>query len=217
MARDSLRAPRAATPDIPDSLDPVAGIARADDLVQARIEGLSGTVDAAHAHVAECVVAAASVDRLDLTGASLSDVEITDLRATELRAVESRWRNVRLTGGRIGTLDLRSAELDGVELRGIRIDYLALPAARVNDLVVADCVIGALDLPQATLTRVRFEDSRADEVDTRGLRSEHLDLRGLEAVSYTDPAGLRRATLSFRQVEHLAPALATALGIRVDD
>ena len=53
--------------------------------------------------------------------------------------------------------------------------------------VVADCVIGALDLPQATLTRVRFEDSRADEVDTRGLRAEHLDLRGLEAVSYTDP------------------------------
>ena len=104
-----------------------------------------------------------------------------------------------------------------MELRGIRIDYLALPAARVNDLLVVDCVIGALDLPQATLTRVRFEDSRADEVDTRGLRSEHLDLRGLEAVSYTDPAGLRRATLSFRQVEHLAPALAVALGIRVDD
>ena len=49
MARDSLRAPRAAAPDIPDTLDSVAGIARGDDLVQARIGGLSGMVDAAHA------------------------------------------------------------------------------------------------------------------------------------------------------------------------
>jgi hypothetical protein len=47
--------------------------------------------------------------------------------------------------------------------------------------------------------------------------SKDLDLRGLEAVSYLDPASLRGATLSPRQVEYLAPALAEALGIRVLD
>ena len=56
-ARQPARAARRG-PGVPDSLDSVAGIARAGDLVQARIEGLSGTVDAAHAHLAECIVAA---------------------------------------------------------------------------------------------------------------------------------------------------------------
>ena len=66
----------------------------------------------------------------------------------------------------------------------------------------------------AGLRRSAPIDQRAIEA---GEGKEESDLRGLEAVSYTDPAGLRRATLSFRQVEHLAPALAVALGIRVDD
>ena len=62
-----------------------------------------------------------------------------------------------------------------------------------------------------------FADTRADDVDTRGVRAKELDLRGLEAVSYLDAASLRGATLSSRQVEYLAAALAVALGIHVLD
>ena len=173
--------------------------------------------DAAHAAITECAVVGGAVDRLDLAGASLVDVDISALRATAVLGRRARLRRVRITGGRIGTLDLADAQLDEVELRGIRIDYLSLAAATVNDLIVADCTIGSLDVPQARLSRVAFTDSAADEVDTRGLRCEHLDLRGLEAVSYLDLAALRGATLSPRQVGALAPSLAAALGIRIDD
>lgn len=100
-------------------------------------------------------------------------------------------------------------------LRGLRIDYLSLPSAEITDVLFADCVIGTLDLPDARLTRVRFERCRADEVDTRGLRSVDLDLRGLDALSFTDPRGLADAWLTAAQAEAHADALAHALGIRL--
>ena len=142
-------------------------------------------------------------------------MEVVGLRAAEVVATRGTWRNVRLTGGRVGALELGRAELSSVELRGMRIDYLTLAGAAASDVVFVDCAIGTLDLPGATLSRVRFEACRADEVDTRDLRAAHVDLRGLDAVGYTAPAGLRGATLSPRQVELLASDLAAALGIGV--
>ncbi|WP_404433112.1 pentapeptide repeat-containing protein [Microbacterium lacus] len=186
-------------------------------MLQARFEGLSGDVDAAHAHLSECIIVDATVGGLDLTGAVLTDVGITALRATEVKARNSRWRDILVSGGRIGTLDLTGADLTGVELRGIRIDYLALGSAKVSDLLMAECTIGSLDVPLATLSRVRFESTRVDEVDSRGVRAEHVDLRGLEALAFTDLSSLRGVTLSARQVELLATSFAAALGIDVRD
>ncbi len=190
---------------------------RGSDSFQVQWTVLDPLTDAAHATITECTVVSASLERLDLTGATLVDVDIRDLRASTLSGRGARLRRVRITGGRIGTLDLADADLDEVELRGARIDYLSLAAGRIADLLIADCTIGTLDMPQATVTRVGFENSRADDVDTRGLRAQDLDLRGLEAVSYLDAASLRGAIFSPRQVEYLAPVLARALGIRVLD
>jgi len=209
--------PRISAPDLPPQLEDVTGLERRADLLGARIVGLEGVTDASHSRLEECAVAEASVARLDLTGAVLTDVAISQLRATEVVARESRWRNVLLAGGRIGTFDLSGAELDSVELRGVRVDYLSLRGATVGDLLVTDCTIQTLDLPLATLSRVRFDGSRADEVATDGLRAEHTDLRGLEALAFTRPDALRGTTLSSAQVEQLAPAFASALGIDVRD
>lgn len=209
--------PRVSAPDLPEPLHEVDALKAGDDVIQARISGLTGDVDASRATVSESVVADADVGRFDLTLARLTDVEIADLRATELIGSRGSWRNVRLTGGRIGALDLGRAELYSVELRGVRIDYLTLAEADASDLLIADCTIGTLDLPGAKLSRVRFTGTRAEEVDTRELRSTHVDLRGLDALAYTSPAGLRGATLAPRQVELLAADLASALGIDVRD
>jgi uncharacterized protein YjbI with pentapeptide repeats len=216
MARSDLPvAPRVGAPDLPDEFDDVEGLSPRDDLLRARIVALEPVTDASHAALTECAVTAASVDRLELLGATLVDVEVEALRATAISAREARLRRVRLTGGRIGTLDLAGAGVDEVELRGIRIDYLSLAGAKVEDLRIADCTIAALDLPQSVLSRVAFEGTRADEVDTRGMRADSLDLRGLDAASYLDVASLRGATLTAWQVEQLAPAFAGFLGIDV--
>jgi uncharacterized protein YjbI with pentapeptide repeats len=218
MARPAhVLPPRLSAPDLPPHLADGPPLARGGDFFQVEWASLDAETNAAHATLTECALSGASTERLDLTGATLVDVEVRDLRASTLSSRRSRLRRVRVTGGRIGTLDLADAEIDEVELRGVRIDYASLAAARIADLLIADCTIGTLDLPQATVARMAFIDSRADDVDTRGVRAKDLDLRGLEAVSYLDAGSLRGATLSFRQVEYLAPALAVALGIRVID
>lgn len=209
--------PRLAAPDLPEILADTAAIDRHGDHVRERIAGLTGAVDAAHTAITESAVVAASVDRLDLTGATLVDVELQELRATSVSAREARLRRVRVIGGRIGSLDLGGAGIDEVELRGVRIDYLSLGGAKVEDLLIADCTIATIDLPQATLSRVRFDGCRADEVDARGMKADSLDLRGLDALAYLDVAALRGATLSSWQVEQLAPAFAASLGIDVRD
>jgi uncharacterized protein YjbI with pentapeptide repeats len=218
MAQRSFPAPpRLSAPDLPPRLEDGPPPSRGGESFQLRWTELDALTDAAYGSITECTLAEASVERLDVTGATLVDVDVRDLRVTALSGRGARLRRVRISGGRIGTLDLADADLDEVELRGVRIDYLSLAAGRVCDLRIVDCTIGTLDMPQATVTRVGFENSRADDVDTRGLRAEDLDLRGLESVSYLDAASLRGATLSARQVEHLARAMAQALGIRVLD
>ncbi len=209
--------PRSSAPDLPAVLDAAARVERRSVLTAVRLSGLTGHIDAAHSHIVESLWDAPAADLLDLTGAVLTDVRLTDPRITELVAREGRWRDVEIVGGRIGTIDLLRAELDGVVLRDVRIDYLAMPSAHVAHVRVIDCEIGTLDLPEARIDRVAFERSRVDEVDTRGMRAAHLDLRGLAALSYTDPPALRGATLTPAQAETHAAAFAAALGIRLQD
>lgn len=218
MARPRIRPapPRLAAPDLPRTLEP-APLRRSGELTGGAIELPSGSVDGAHARVSESVLSAASVDRLDLTGAILSDIRIEDLAAAELAARDGSWRTVVVTGGRIGTLDLSRGRWDAVELRGVRIDYLSVPAATLRDVQFTDCRIGTLDAPGAVLERVRFEGSSVDEFDTRELQVVDLDLRGLEALAFTDVRALRGATLSLAQAEHHAAAFAAAIGLDIQD
>ncbi|MGU3355932.1 hypothetical protein ACLBWJ_01610 [Microbacterium sp. M4A5_1d] len=218
MARPRTRPtpPRVSEPDLPRHLEPGV-LTRHGDLVETSIALGGEAVDGAHARLSESAVEAGSPDRLDLTGAVLADVAIRDLATAEFRSGDGSWRTVTLSGGRIGTLDAQRARWDGVILRGIRIDYLSVPAATLRDVLIVDCRIGTLDAPGAMLERVRFVDTTVDEFDSRALSSTDLDLRGLEALAFTDIRALTGATASRRQIEVHAPAFAAALGRDVRD
>lgn len=218
MARPRLRPapPRPSEPDIPPHLV-VGRLERSAELTEASLVLDGPVVDGAHSRLSECRVTSASLDRLDLPGAVLADVVVDDLAAAELVARDGSWRSVLLSGGRIGTLDVSRGRWDGVHLRGVRVDYLSVPAATLRDVTFTDCRIGTLDAPGAVLERVRFENTTVDEFDTREMRAADLDLRGLDALAYTDLRALREATMSPRQVETHARAFAAALGIDVQD
>lgn len=211
-----LKAPRLSAPDLPARLEP-ATISSHVDLIGALIEGASGDVDAAGAHMSESTVRNLDVGTLDLARSRFADVEIDELRAVTIAAHESRWQSVRMRGGRIATLDLSRGSLAGVEIRGLRIDYLTLAGSEASDLLFVDCIIGSLDAPQAKLQRVAFHGCRVTDVDNRGWRAEHVDLRGLEAVHYLDMPALRGTTLSERQTNALGRDFAAAAGVDVRD
>ncbi len=217
--RPGLAAPRLAAPDLPAEFS--AATARPGVSVWgALIEASLDACDASHAAWEECrviVPPGEPLPRIEMTGITLRDVALDQLRAVQVSARASRWREVEVTSARVGTLDLGGAELQTVTLRGMRANYLNLAAANLSDVTFIDCVFGAVDVPAASLTRVRFENCRSDEVDTRDARATDLDLRGLDAVSFTDLRGLSGATISTHQVHAHAEAFATALGIRVAD
>lgn len=217
-ASSAPRPPRISAPDVPTALDDVAALRGRADLIGVLIHGVDGDLDAAHGRLVESRVDAASgaaAGHVDITGATFVDVAVDQLRAMALVARDGSWRNVELTGGRIATLDGLRARWDSVVMRGAHIDYLSLPSAELRDVLFVDCTFGSIDLPEARLTRVAFEGCRVDEVDTRGLRGDDLDLRGLEALAFTDVRALTGAWLQPRQAELHAAALAQALGIRI--
>lgn len=211
---ESPAAPRVSRPDLPVRFDEAAP-ARSIDLLAARLD-LAGDVDLAYASLEQCTVSA-DADSVDLQGATMIDVEISGARIASLRLRDASIRRLRIVGGRIGTLDLSGARIDELAIDDVRIDYLNLGGARGVDLEISNCGIRTLDMPQAELTRVRFSESRSDEVDTRGLRAKDVDLRGLDAMAYLDANSLRGTTLSGFQVQQLAPLFATGLGIQVKD
>jgi uncharacterized protein YjbI with pentapeptide repeats len=213
--RDDPAPPRTWAPDIPRELSPRSGLSPREDIVAARIGALTGDVSGAHGRIAESLVEQCSLDRLDLTGTALTDVTVTGVRAVSLLAREGSWRNVELVEGRVATVDALRVQWESVVLRDMHIDYLALPSAELTDIRIIGCTIGTLDLPEARLTRVRIEDSRVDEVDTRGMRCRDADLRGLEALAYTDPRGLDGAVLTPQQAESHGASFARALRVRV--
>ncbi|MDP5228213.1 MULTISPECIES: pentapeptide repeat-containing protein [Arthrobacter] len=210
-------APRVSAPDLPRALGEVDGLRRYDEVQESLITGLEGEVDAGHANLNESILRDAKVDRLDLTGATLVDVEIEELQATELVLRNARVRRVRLAGGRIGTLDLSGAEIDSLELRDVRIDYLGLSGSTAQDVKVSGCRLRTLDVPLAKLKRVAFQESQAEEVDSRDLDAADVDLRGLDAHAFTAITGLRGATLTESQVRELAVQMAFQAGIQVTE
>lgn len=211
---DTLVAPRVSAPDLPEVLG-TAAPRRAADLHAVALD-LRGEVDLAHSTLEQCRVTA-DAQSVDLTGATLLDVEMRAPRIASLMMRDASVRRLRVVGGRIGTLDLTGSRVGELELIDVRIDYLTLGGARGEDLLFTACAVRSLDMPQAELTRVCFEDCRADEVDPRGMRAAHVDLRGLDAEAYLDVNSLRGTTLSPHQVQRLAPVMAAGLGIRLRD
>jgi uncharacterized protein YjbI with pentapeptide repeats len=209
-----LRPPLISEPDLPPHLEPGAP-QRSADLHASRIE-LDGDADLSHSTLEQCVLTG-SAGALELRGATLMDVELQNVQATTLAARDANMRRVRITGGRIGTLDLTDARIHELELQGVRIDYLTLAGAKAADVRVEHCQITTLDLPVSTLTRMAFVGTRCDEVDPHGMRAEHVDLRGLDALVILDVSSLPGTTLTVAQVEQLAPAFAASAGISVRD
>lgn len=158
---------------------------------------------------------------LDTAGGRFADVTATDLDVVEWHSHDASWRNVDLSGGRIGSLDLSDAELNSVRLADLRIGHLDLRAAVLQDVLVERCVIGSLDLPSARITRVAFVDSRAGELDLRMIESTELDIRGLEIADRLEIGRASRPPLegvhaSAAQLTALAPVLARHAGLTLE-
>ncbi len=176
----------------------------------------------------------------DLTRASLVGAELTDVRFQRVRLAAARLEAARLTRVVFRDCDLSGVDcseatmsscrfedcrLTGAELAQVCVRDTAFVRSRLDDANLRlshvdrsrfeECVLVSADLVGAELrdvvlvacdcTGADFTDARCDRVDLRGARLDGI--RGVGA--------LRNATVAPEHLVVLAPALASACGIRV--
>lgn len=175
---------------------------------------LSGQ-EATSSRFLDCALTRCTLDDVRLVDAHLIETTITEARGVTLEVADATWRDVTLTGCRLGVVRAHGGRLTRVTIRGGKIDYLNLRDARVDDLRLVDTTIGDLDLVGAQATRLLVESSRIDRLDVTRARLTAADIRGADLRAIDGLAGLAGTTISTDQLLALAPLLAAHLRIAV--
>ncbi|MBB3042897.1 pentapeptide repeat-containing protein [Nocardioides sp. LMS-CY] len=157
-----------------------------------------------------------SVDELDLRSARLREVELDQVNLPVVRAARGQWRDVRVSG-RLGSVEAYDAQWRSVHFVGCKLSFVNLRGAELLDVAFTGCVVEELDLLDARARRVRLEDTRVGHLSLREGELRDVDLRGAELESIDGVRHLRGVTVSSGQLTLMAPLLAEALGILVED
>lgn len=182
-----------------------------------RIEGgdLSGR-DLTGATFTECELVGVTAHTTILQHARLIETRLERLGAPVLDATRCTWRDVELSGSRVGALDIYDAEIRSTRISSSKFDWINLRSSILEDVLFEDCTIGELDLAGVRATRVSFRNCRAGTVALAHAQLKDVDLRGLEIGAIGNLEGMAGATLDPQQVAALAPVFASHLGIRIE-
>ncbi|MGW2491297.1 pentapeptide repeat-containing protein [Streptomyces sp. NPDC001606] len=173
--------------------------------------------DGGGARFMDCALTGCVLDETRLRHARILDTVLTGPRGVGTDLAEATLRDVELTDPRLGGTQLHGATLERVVVHGGKIDYLNLRMARLKDVVFDSCVLVEPDFGGARLERVEFVNCALKGADFTAATLADVDLRGAAPLEIT--RGLDRmsgAVISTAQLLDLAPALAVALGLRVE-
>jgi uncharacterized protein YjbI with pentapeptide repeats len=165
----------------------------------------------------------ATIDGFRAADAMLRDLRLVDVAAESLDASNGDWRGatlrrVELRGSRLTGLALIEAELEDVLLHDCKLDYANLRAASLTRVTFSDCVLLDADFGGARLDSVRFEGCDLQGTDFGRAEMAEVDLRGSDLSRLGgDVAALRGATVDSAQLIDLAPRLASAAGLKVEN
>lgn len=162
-----------------------------------------------------CAFQQVRLNEARLRGARFAEVALEGVDAAVLAAPRSSWRNVQLTGSRLGSVQLYESTWRSVTIERSKIDYLNARSAQWQDVRWHDCTITELDLGQAVISRMAFEDCRIGTLHTGQARLADVDLRGADLRVLEGLAGLAGSWITESQLEALAPQLAAHLSISV--
>lgn len=170
-----------------------------------------------NAHFLECAFRQVSITEGRLARASLRDTWMHDVRLTGTTFAEGTWLDVTVIGSSVAGVQLFGTELRRVTFSGCKLDSVNFRAAKLTSVVFHNCVLRDVDFAGATLAKCSFRGSALTRVDLSKVTMEATDLRDAELGLIIDTGSLRGAIISSGQLAIVAPVLAAALGIVIDD
>lgn len=177
-----------------------------DDFARVRLTGTSFT---------DCAFERVSLHEADLRGLHLAECRLTAVDAPVLAVPRSSWRDVLVTGSRLGAVEAYESTWRTVSIADGKLGYLNARGSTWTDVSLRDCAVDELDLSGARLTRVSLAGCRVGTLHLAGATLTDVDLRQTRLEVIEGLAGLAGAWVSETQLVELAPLLAVHLGIRV--
>ena len=114
-------------------------------------------------------------------------------------------------------LILGQVEADDVVFRNCQLKLANFGYSKLRHVGFENCVLDEADFTGATLRDVRFTGCQLVRADFSQAALTRVDLRGSELEPVGDVGGLRGATIDPVQLAGLAPLLARAAGILIDN
>lgn len=216
--------PTVAAPSFDSIVLPELGAGDVYDLeASASLEALAfdeletDAVELRSARVESCRLTRLRAAEADLRGTTVTETLLEQLDVPVIRASRTRWRDVRIEGGRLGSAEFYDAEWQSVHFVGCKLSFVNLRGAKLRDVQFTDCVIEELDLGAAEALRLALPGTRIQRLDVSRATLQHVDLRGCEFDELTGVGSLRGAAVDTGQLMLLAPLLASELGVTVVD
>ena len=173
--------------------------------------------NASAARFLECAFTKVSMQGGRFRRSRFSDVWFKDVRMALPDLAETQWKDATFLGGVVAGVQAFSSTLTRVVFTGCKLDSVNFRDATLTDVTFSDCLLRDVDFGGAKLTRTAFASSRLTEVDFSRTSMDRVDLRGSELGLIVGPEPLRGAIISSGQLAIVAPVLAEALGIVVED
>lgn len=193
------------------------GLTADGDLDGVRLHGETITdVAADGVRLLDCELSACTLSGTDLARSTWRDTRLAAVRLVGVQLIRSRWTGVDVAESSLAGCDLSSAQLRRLTLTGCRLDAVNLRASVWEDVTLVECRLRDVDLAQARLSGVRFVRCTLERVDLTRAELHEVDLRSSTVELSRGWDRLRGAIVDPAQLMQLAPALAAALGIRVE-
>lgn len=130
---------------------------------------------------------------------------------------ESLLRRTIIKGARMSGLIAHTLVAENVEFIGCKLDMVNFRGSKIKNVVFTDCVLAEADLQGSTLTNVRFNNCDINRLNVNSCTFNNVDMRSSKFVDLLGASALHNVTMSREQLIALAPILAQAIGIKVED
>lgn len=152
------------------------------------------------------------LERPELVNVALERCDVAGLvarngRAARLHVAHSRLRGLTWAGGALQDVVVDTVTGSDVSLR----------FSTLQRVTFRDCTLPGLDLTETTLDQVRFERCALPAAQFHGAKVKDLRIAGCDLTGCTGAESLAGASVHPDDLLTLAPSLAHALGLTLDD